>query len=47
MTLISNGVNTKPVNQHTRPRRVAPRLSRFGGLDHELRVARHADRGRR
>jgi hypothetical protein len=24
MTLISSGVNTKPVNQHTEPRRVTP-----------------------
>jgi hypothetical protein len=26
MTLISSGVNAKPVNQHTRPRRVAPQV---------------------
>jgi hypothetical protein len=26
MTLISSGVNTKPVNQHTRPRMVAPQV---------------------
>jgi hypothetical protein len=26
MTLISSGVNTKPVNQHTRPCRVAPQV---------------------
>ena len=26
MTLISSGVNTKPVNQHTGPRRIAPQI---------------------
>ena len=26
MTLISSGVNAKPVNQHIRPRRVAPQV---------------------